>query len=93
MRKYDLNSIPELIDQSGMFVICGNGPVEIEFEIPFIEPPKIEIINFKGYKSEKPYLSDATIYQAIIVRTENPYFNEEKFKFIARGKVINPELI
>jgi hypothetical protein len=62
IRTYDINKKPQLIDQTGEFIISGPDPVSVEFPIPFVETPKFEIINFKKYCRNLPEINKITCY-------------------------------
>jgi hypothetical protein len=56
-----------LLIQRGKFTFSGTGPISIEFPLPFLNPPEVEVINFKGYDSGIiPRLEKVTANQVVV---------------------------
>jgi hypothetical protein len=76
----------DLVIQRGEFTISGWGPVAIEFHEPFVVPPRVEVINYRGYTTVTPSVVQLTEQHAVFKR-ENPLApgQAENYRWAARG--------
>jgi len=93
IRKYSpIVGEDDLVDQRGEFVIKEMGPVTIEFDIPFTEPPKVEIINTNSYTEDIPSVDEITRYKVSFKRNSYTHGSGNKiYNFIAHGKIVRYE--
>jgi hypothetical protein len=78
-----------LIIERGDVSFSGNGPLAIEFPVPFRDPPEVEVINSAGYSDEYvPKIKTRTGQQVVLYRTTTggsvPEFLQG-YRWVARG--------
>jgi hypothetical protein len=61
-------SMTALAIQRGEFTISGWGPVAIESDEPFASPPRVEVINYRGYTTITPSVVQLTEQHAVFKR-------------------------
>ncbi len=81
-----------LLIQRGAFTLSGLSSMSIEFSLPFLDPPEIEVINFRGYDpGEVPVIERATAHQFVVglqhmLAKGFPLAIEDReFRWVARG--------
>ena len=81
-----------LLIQRGSFTLSGLSSMSIEFPLPFLDPPEIEIINFRGYDpGEIPVIERLTAHQFeiglqhMLALGFPPAVQNREFRWVARG--------
>jgi hypothetical protein len=78
-----------LIIERGDVSFSGNGPLAIEFPVPFRSPPEVEVINSSGYDDRYvPVIRKLTSHQVVFYRSSTggsvPEFFQV-YRWVARG--------
>jgi hypothetical protein len=92
IRYYSVTSKNDVLIQEGNFSFSGSGPYTIQFNEPYLERPKVHILNPNNYdESEIPRMEKATNQFFEVKRYGSsglefvPTFLQE-YKWIAQGK-------
>lgn len=82
-----------LLIQRGGFSLSGFEPIAIEFQHPYLETPKVEIININGHSSDYiPRVIKTTPHQVVFKsNTAGGFSLSRSYNWIARGKPLKVE--
>ncbi len=93
IQTYRVNNNNYLV-QEGTFSFSENGPYDIQFPRPFVNPPKVVVVNFNGYEQQyTPYVKLTTKHFVRFKRDAigglTPH-SMQTYKWIAEGVPMEP---
>ena len=79
-----------LVLQRGEISFSGFGPRSVEFPLPFLTPPRVEVINTNGYGEDNvPRVKEVTAHQVTFARSSSGGIGMPEglqvYRWVARG--------